>query len=109
MYRSLDIPVRAVLEVLIAAKRPPSLSDVSNAIVASPAFLKAVTSMPVLRELYARDISLDDLCTKDTPHLKKALKTLKTILWYGPPRHWLNSVCTPSSAHLQQFCLSMFQ
>eukprot|EP00392_Amoebophrya_sp_AT5.2_P004950 g4959.t1 len=40
--------------------------------------------------------------------LSKGLRILKIILWHGPPRHWLPSTSTPSSAHLAWFCLHCF-
>ena len=42
-------------------------------------------------------------------NLQKALRVLKKIIWYGPPKHWLCSVLVPSSAHLAWLCLIDFQ
>ncbi|CAD7942739.1 unnamed protein product, partial [Amoebophrya sp. A120] len=39
--------------------------------------------------------------------LPQALRVLKIILWHGPPRHWVPSTSTPSSAHLCWFCLHL--
>lgn len=42
-------------------------------------------------------------------NLPKALRVLRKIIWYGPPKHWLCSVLVPSSAHLAWLCLIDFQ
>lgn len=42
-------------------------------------------------------------------NLAKALRCLRKIIWYGPPKHWLCSVLVPSSAHLAWLCFIDFQ
>lgn len=44
-----------------------------------------------------------------TKNLSRALRIVKTIIWHGPPKHWLCSVFVPSSAHLAWLCLIDFQ
>jgi hypothetical protein len=44
-----------------------------------------------------------------TKNLARALRIVKTIIWHGPPKHWLCSVFVPSSAHLAWLCLIDFQ
>ncbi|CAK0808129.1 unnamed protein product [Prorocentrum cordatum] len=41
--------------------------------------------------------------------LARALRIVKTIIWHGPPKHWLCSVFAPSSAHVTWMCLIDFQ
>lgn len=41
--------------------------------------------------------------------LTRALGIVKTIIWHGPPKHWLCSVFVPSSAHVAWLCLIDFQ
>jgi len=37
--------------------------------------------------------------------VRKAVRILKVLILHGPPRHWLPSTATPSSAHLSWFSL----
>lgn len=70
---------------------------------------KVVTCMCNYYSLGQAEIARALLKIIASRNLKRALQIVRTIIWHGPPKHWLCSVFVPSSAHLAWMCLIDFQ